>query len=295
MCIAMAVLSGILMLLILKAGKPVESPVAGCSARSSGECKAMLFHMGPGSSPVKAVLQSSFMALRSRFFEVPALVCSRKPAMLSGYRQIIVSGIMYVRFFTSLVVFFSLSAQADLYKWVDDSGVTHYTKTPPPESAVHDREILSLQGRKKGVIRGLIPEEEKRAEAERIAQEEARKELEEKERRRDRNLLISYKTIEEIEAKRDAKLAYLEYLISNLEEERRKSKQEYDRLFKEAVILERDGKAPGEDLKANLRSAQREYRSSKDGLLRARAEQDKTIQAFGEDIRRFKELRGGRN
>lgn len=218
-----------------------------------------------------------------------------KSCYVMYYRQIIIIRIMYVRFFTSLAVFFSLSAQADLYKWVDDSGVTQYSKTPPPESAVHDREILSSQGRKKGVIRGLIPEEEKKAEAERVAREEARKKREEKENRRDRNLLISYKTIAEIEAKRDAKLEYLEYQISNLEAEKRDSKQEYDRLFAEAVKLERGGKAPSEDLKANLRSAQREHRSSENGLVRARAEQAKTIRTFGEDIQRFKELIGSRN
>ncbi len=202
---------------------------------------------------------------------------------------------MYVRFFIFFLLSSGLSVQADLYKWVDDNGVTHYTKTLPPESSVHDREILSLQGQRKGIVRGLIPEEEKKAEAERIAREEALKKLEEETRRRDRNLLISYKTVEDIEAKRDARLAYLEFLIKNLEEDKLKSKQEYDRLVKEAIELERDGKAPNEDMKANLRSAQREYKFSSDGLIRARVSQDKTIKNFEEDIQHFKVLKGTRD
>ncbi len=185
-----------------------------------------------------------------------------------------------------------MPVQADLYKWVDDSGVTHYTKTPPPESAAHDREVLNLQGQRKGIIRGFIPEEEKRAEAERTAKEEAQKKLEAQIKRRDQSLLMSYQTIEDIEAKRDAKLAYLKYLIETLEAERMKSKQEYDRLFEEAVKLERDGQSPNESMKANLRSARREYKSSSDDLLKARADQEKSMQTFQEDIRRFKELKG---
>ncbi len=201
---------------------------------------------------------------------------------------------MSVRFFIFPVLLFSLPVQlqAQLYKWVDDQGITHYTKTPPPESAIHDREVLSSQGQKKGVIRGLISEEEKKAEAERIAKEEAQKKLEEQARRRDRNLLISYKNIAEIEAKREAKLEYLEFLMESREEERQKSKQQYDRLLSQAVELEREGKAPSEDMKSELRSAQRQYKSSRDAISKIRAEQDKTMKAFEEDIRRFKELKG---
>ena len=206
--------------------------------------------------------------------------------------QSITNGQMYTRFLHSFILFFSLSVQADLYKWVDDSGVTHYTRTPPPESAIHDREVLSLQGRKKGVIRGLISEEEKQAEAERLIREETRKKEEDEARRRDRSLLISYKTVEEMEAKRDAKLEYLEFLIKNLENDRQKSKQEYNRLLEQAVRIEREGKSPSEDMKANLRSAQREYKSSNAGLIKVRADQDKTIKTFEEDIQRFKELKG---
>jgi hypothetical protein len=32
---------------------------------------------------------------------------------------------------SSLAVIFSMSSQAEIYKWVDDNGQTHYTATPP--------------------------------------------------------------------------------------------------------------------------------------------------------------------
>ena len=41
---------------------------------------------------------------------------------------------------------FSLSAEAKLYKWVDDKGVTHYGEVIPPEYANKDRDSLKKSG-----------------------------------------------------------------------------------------------------------------------------------------------------
>ncbi len=41
----------------------------------------------------------------------------------------------------------SFPAMATLYKWVDDSGTTHYGETIPPEYADKDHEVLNKEGR----------------------------------------------------------------------------------------------------------------------------------------------------
>lgn len=192
----------------------------------------------------------------------------------------------------SVLLLSAANVHAQLYKWVDDQGVTHYTKAPPPESAKHDREILGKQGQTKGIIRGLISDEEKRAEAEKRAAEEAKQKAEEDARQRDRNLLISYKAVQEIIDKRDLKLEYINHLIGDLEEDRNDAKVEYDELLQQAIQAEREGKAPSEDLKANLRSAQRQYQQSHADLNKARADREKTITSYKDDIKRFKELKG---
>lgn len=184
------------------------------------------------------------------------------------------------------------TAQARLYKWVDDKGNVHYTTTPPPESGVHDRIIIGDQGQKKGVIRGKISDEEKAEIERKAAEEEARKKAEAEAKKRDKVLLISYKTIDDIFEKRDQKLAYLDDLISTLEEDRKSAKSEYDDLMQEAILAERQGKAPSEEMKANLRSAQREYKNSNDELMKARSDREKVAQTAEEDVKRFKELKG---
>jgi len=46
-----------------------------------------------------------------------------------------------------LLVVFSASAEAKLYKWVDEKGVTHYGETIPPEYAGKDNVQFNDQGR----------------------------------------------------------------------------------------------------------------------------------------------------
>ncbi len=186
----------------------------------------------------------------------------------------------------------ALDAHAKYYKWVDEKGNVHYTTTPPPESGVHDRVIIGDQGQEKGVIRGKITEEEK-VEMERLAAEEAaRKKAESDSKKHDRILLISYKTVDDILVKRDLKLAYLDDLIKTREMDRIDAKEEYDQLLEEAILVERQGKAPSEEMKANLRSAQREFKASNGELAKARADREKIMSATEADIKRFKELKG---
>ena len=51
-------------------------------------------------------------------------------------------------FGAALVLFaaFSATAEAKLYKWVDDKGVTHYGETVPPEYANKDRVQFNDKG-----------------------------------------------------------------------------------------------------------------------------------------------------
>ena len=104
--------------------------------------------------------------------------------------------------------------------------------------------------------------------------------------------MISYKSVEEIELARDRKVGALEDYIESLEFSRNEAGSEYDELLGEAVLEERAGKVPSEELKADLRSAKREFETAEADLEKAKKERLSTIKRFGDDIRRFKELKG---
>lgn len=58
---------------------------------------------------------------------------------------------------TLAAVLYCASASADMYKWVDASGVTHYSQLPPP--GVTDAEVIEQRGNTKSTYRRLSQED----------------------------------------------------------------------------------------------------------------------------------------
>ena len=47
--------------------------------------------------------------------------------------------------FTGLILLFSVTAQAQIYKWVDENGKTQYTDQPPPPNVTTDVKGLNIK------------------------------------------------------------------------------------------------------------------------------------------------------
>ena len=104
-----------------------------------------------------------------------------------------------------LTMTFSLSAEAKLYKWVDDKGVTHYGEVIPPEYANKDRDSLKKSGLlekrpEKADPAAILAKEE--AEQKRKIDSQAAVE----QQRRDNALLNTYSNENEIDQARDRSL-----------------------------------------------------------------------------------------
>jgi len=194
--------------------------------------------------------------------------------------------------FGLLLLCYTGVSSAALYKWVDAQGDTHYTTAPPPESAVHDRELLGSRGQVLKTIQGRMTPEEKAAYEQKLYEEEQAAKALARRQKRDRNLLISYKKEGEITTKRDEKLATLDEYINSLETSLDASSLEYEELLNQAILHEREGKAPPEKLKANLRSAKRELEGYEADLMKAKTERLNTTRVFKQDIKRWRELKG---
>jgi hypothetical protein len=144
--------------------------------------------------------------------------------------------------------------QQKVYRWVDDNGVVHYGDSVPPEYASVDRDILNEQGVAVGFEEGVVTAEEQAeidraaaaAEAERQARVEAA--------RRDRVLLETYLSVEEIEALRDRRLELLESQIKVTEQYLTNLRKRLDTLQNEAKVYKPVSTAPdAPDLPNNLR------------------------------------------
>ncbi len=86
-----------------------------------------------------------------------------------------------------------------LYKWVDDQGVTHYGDRIPPEYAGQEQHIINSQGVE-------INHLEAQKSADQLAAEEQKKLDAEQRLARDKNLLNTYVSVQEIERLRDQRL-----------------------------------------------------------------------------------------
>jgi len=147
--------------------------------------------------------------------------------------------------------------EAQIYRWVDDAGVTHFSTSPPPESAGRERTVLDRSGRPREVLPAPPTAEEReeearrqeleRLEAEQRAGEEARRQAEAAElRQRVRQLRQSYSSIEDILEERDRRLAVVENNLTlsagqmeTLRRERDRVTGQIDRHTGNAQTLER--------------------------------------------------------
>ena len=203
----------------------------------------------------------------------------------------------------ALAAVLSCSAHAqrkdgEIYRWVDENGVVQFGDRIPPEYANRDRDVLNNQGVRVGFEEGEITPEE-RAEMERQAQIEAERAREHAERvRRDRMLLETYLSVEDIESLRDRRLELLEsqvkvtqLYLTNL----RKRLQSLEREARNYQPYSDDENAPPlpENLSTDIERTEQSIALYEERLSSTRNEQQELRESFAADIERFRELRGG--
>jgi hypothetical protein len=119
---------------------------------------------------------------------------------------------------TTLLGSLALPVAAVTYRWVDSNGHVHYSDTMPPQQAGMGHQELDKQGR---VVKDVertrrTAEEQRRAEeVRRRAEAERQKQLDQE--RRDRALLTSYTSEEEIDLVRDRALELEKLQLESLQ------------------------------------------------------------------------------
>ncbi len=177
-----------------------------------------------------------------------------------------------------------------LYKWVDDQGVTHFGDHIPPEYANKEQHVINSQGVETGHIDAqkspdqMAAEEQKRLDAEQSAA-------------RDKNLLITYSTVAEIERLRDQRLAlltdqikvtgsFLEVLNIRLKKLRATASH-----FK-PYSPDTGAPAMSDQLTEDLVRVDNDIHTQQENLREKRSEETTMRRQFESDIARFKELKG---
>jgi hypothetical protein len=177
-----------------------------------------------------------------------------------------------------------------VYVWVDEQGITHYGDRIPPEYASQEHRVINGQGVE-------VEHTDAQKTAAQLADEDQKKVDATQRANRDRNLLNSYASVQEIEHLRDQRLALLSDQI-------KVTGQFLDTLNKKMTGLRAtstrfkpyslDPNAPPmtDQLAEDLVRVGSDIITQEENLREKRAEEATMSRQFDSDIARFKELKG---
>src|ERR1700733_5825051 len=177
-----------------------------------------------------------------------------------------------------------------VYKWVDEQGVTHYGDHIPPEYAAQEQHVINSQGVEINRLEAqktpeqLAADDQKRAEAE-------------QNRNRDRNLLNTYGSVQEIERLREQRLSLLSDQIKVTSQFLEVLNGRLKKLRAGSLSYKpysSDPKAPAmpDQFAEDLVRLDNDIRTQQQNLSEKHSEETTMSKQFESDIERFKELKG---
>ena len=176
-----------------------------------------------------------------------------------------------------------------LYKWVDSDGVTHYGDRVPPEYASQEQHILNSRGYE-------IDHRDAQKTAQQLAADERKRLETEQSQTRDKNLLSTYASVQEIERLRDQRVQLVadqikvtNQFLETLNGRMKKMRTDTQRFRPYSD----DPKAPPmpDQLAEDLVRLTTDMRTQQQNLQQKRAEESSMSIQFESDIDRFKELK----
>ena len=185
-----------------------------------------------------------------------------------------------------------------LYQWTDDKGIVHYGDSVPPEYAKADRNVLNNQGVHVGFEQGELTPEQRAEKARLAAEAEQAKHQREEIARRDKMLLETYISVSDIEDLRNRRLELLEGQIKVTElylanlRKRLLTLQDEASNYKPYTARENAPQIP-ENLATDISRTAGSINLYEQTLSHTRSTQETVRNSFDEDIRRFKQLKGG--
>ncbi len=183
------------------------------------------------------------------------------------------------------------STWARLYKWVDENGHVYYSDKLPPSAVKKAHAVLNKQG-------VVVKRTERAKTAAEIAREEELKRLREKQKRmmemqkaRDKVLLSTFRSEDDIIMARDGQLATYDaqIRISYNNIERLKGWLEIQK--KRAAALERKGRKVPKKMLAEIENTRRQIKANYESIIRQEEAKKLLREKYAADLKRFRELK----
>jgi hypothetical protein len=177
-----------------------------------------------------------------------------------------------------------------VYKWVDEHGMTHYGDRIPPEYAAQEQHVMNAQGIE-------INHLEAQKTPEQLAVEEQKTLEAQQSRNRDKNLLSTYGSVQEIERLRDQRLTLVSDQIKVTSQFLEVLNGKLKKLLAGSMSFRPysvDPKAPAmpDQVAEDLVRVGNDIRTQQENLRQKRSEETTMKKQFESDVDRFKELKG---
>jgi len=185
---------------------------------------------------------------------------------------------------------FTVSAQAGLYRWVDEYGAVHYGDAVPAKYLKKEHEELNEQGTMvKKHDRAMTAEEK----AEKKREEAERKRLENEKRAqalRDRVLTDTYTTERDLVAAKNARLDAIDSQLQLSKELIKSTEEKVEKTGKLIESMKASGKVVPESTYAKLEREKLQLTTQKDVQHGHQIKREEVIVQFDGYIKRFREL-----
>ncbi|NOY67042.1 MAG: DUF4124 domain-containing protein [Gammaproteobacteria bacterium] len=197
---------------------------------------------------------------------------------------------LFVYIYLSLALF-SAPLQAELYNWVDADGQVHYGDKIPVEDARQERKVLDEKSGR--VIQTIersktVDELKEKRKRDKIKAVEAEKEQLRKSR--DRMLILTYQSVDEIYKARDVKIETIENAIQISRGTLRTQKEQYNIFRSSAADFERSSRVIPKRLLDKMAAAKAKIIRTNNYIERRRREQYLIKKQFTKFVNRYKEL-----
>ena len=191
--------------------------------------------------------------------------------------------------FVLILPAFFLTAEAKLYKWVDEKGVTHYGETIPPEYAGKDNVLFDDKGRviKKNT---QLTAEERRAANEAAIQKRQAELSATEQYRKDKMLLNTYSNEKEIDLARDRNLQQVEALFNSIQLLQKSAEVSAQDFQQEAKQFTAAGKPIPVSLKKDIADAEKKLIKLQQRQVKAQEKKDAILANFEADKLRYRKL-----
>ncbi len=185
-------------------------------------------------------------------------------------------------------------AMAELYKYVNEDGVTVLDSHVPARYVKNGYTILSLDGRVLEVVPRALTEEEIEERDHKLAEEKRREEEKRQREIADQNLLRLYSTPEDVIRARDSKLASIESYIRTSKANLARLREQKKALEGELANIERAGGKIGQARLERIRSVETRIEQVRTEIDEKHKEMETTREEFAADLERVRELYGAR-